>query len=475
MKKIICTILLSQFLVFAFAQTAGDYRSFTSGNWTIAGNWERFDGTDWVNPAPAAPNSSNGSITIRTGHNITINSSITINQVVVDAGGTITLNTGATISGAGILNVIGTMNWTDGTVSTNLTVASNGTLNITGTGNKMINSAKTLTNNGAIAWANGTIFLSGTGAIIDNYGTISQTGTNNLLQAGGGIPEFRNQSTGIFTKATGVGATIFGATTTNAGIINLNSNTLTIGNNFNNIGTINVAGGGTLQNDASFTWGGTINFENATFSNGKTLVINTLQTVDAFETLKMNASINADATIIGTGSLNIAGTMNWIDGTASVNLVVANNGILNLTGTAPKTINSGKALTNNGTIAWVNGNIVLAGLGTIIDNYSIISQTGTNNLVQAGGGITEFRNQLTGIFTKTTGTGATFFSTATINTGTINLNSNTLSLGNNFNNIGVINIAAGGTLQNDAAFTWGGSINFENATFSNGKTLVINT
>jgi len=375
------------------------------------------------------------------------------------------------------LNIAGTMNWIDGTASVNLVVANNGILNLTGTAPKTINSGKALTNNGTIAWVNGNIVLAGLGTIIDNYSIISQTGTNNLVQAGGGITEFRNQLTGIFTKTTGTGATFFSTATINTGTINLNSNTLSLGNNFNNIGVINIAAGGTLQNDAAFTWGGSINFENATFSNGKTLVINTLQTVDAFETLKMSASINSDATIIGTGTLLIAGTMNWIDGTASVNLEVVNNGILNLTGTANKTINSGKSLTNNGTIAWSNGNIVLAGVGAVIDNYNTFTQTGNNNIIQSGSGYTEFRNAGTGTFTKNSPPGTSTYSLAVKNLGIFNCDGGTLVFSNIGSNLGggLITVRNGGSLLCNASFTCSGlnAIVLENGSLTSSSEFII--
>ena len=52
------------------AQSIGDYRSITSGNWNVASTWETWDGGSWINAATAPDNSTN-SVTIRNGHTIT--------------------------------------------------------------------------------------------------------------------------------------------------------------------------------------------------------------------------------------------------------------------------------------------------------------------------------------------------------------------------------------------------------------------
>jgi hypothetical protein len=71
--------------------TAGAYRSKATGNWNVVGTWERFNGTTWVN-AVATPTSTDGLITIRTGHTVTVTAVVTIDQTFVEAGGQITVN-----------------------------------------------------------------------------------------------------------------------------------------------------------------------------------------------------------------------------------------------------------------------------------------------------------------------------------------------------------------------------------------------
>src|SRR5262245_15868526 len=75
----------------AHAQTAGDYRSAATGDWNVAATWETFDGVSWV-PAGVPPTSVNGVITIRSGHTVTISASgLIYDQVIVDAGGQVTV------------------------------------------------------------------------------------------------------------------------------------------------------------------------------------------------------------------------------------------------------------------------------------------------------------------------------------------------------------------------------------------------
>ena len=75
----------------ANAQTVGDYRTHQTGNWSDVSSWERFDGSLWVTPAPSAPTSADGAITVLGGHNITVDGSTNAYQLTVDAGGEITV------------------------------------------------------------------------------------------------------------------------------------------------------------------------------------------------------------------------------------------------------------------------------------------------------------------------------------------------------------------------------------------------
>jgi pectin methylesterase-like acyl-CoA thioesterase len=98
----------------AISQSVGDYRSHQSGNWSDPNAWERWDGVQWVTPAPAFPSFLDGSITLLSPHGITLDTSIAVDQCVVGAGATMTIDVGKTLTvsdGADSIDVVveGTM------------------------------------------------------------------------------------------------------------------------------------------------------------------------------------------------------------------------------------------------------------------------------------------------------------------------------------------------------------------------------
>lgn len=139
------------------AQNAGDYRTHQSGNWNDVNTWEQYDGSNWVNPAPNIPDSTNVSIgnviTILSGHNVTFTATDTLRNVVAAQGGTLTFSgngaspvlyvaaPGITVNGTltingnvntaapyGITNLAGTMTvGSTGVVNINETAAATGT------------------------------------------------------------------------------------------------------------------------------------------------------------------------------------------------------------------------------------------------------------------------------------------------------------------------------------------------------------
>ncbi len=91
--------------------TAGDYRSAQSGNWGQMATWEYCDGSNWI-AASATPTYTDNVITIRNGHTVTVATNVTVDQVMVEAGGQVTINSGVTFTtndGPGIdLSIYGT-------------------------------------------------------------------------------------------------------------------------------------------------------------------------------------------------------------------------------------------------------------------------------------------------------------------------------------------------------------------------------
>jgi hypothetical protein len=91
MKTALISLLAFTLCIFnSYSQAAGDFRSVASGNWNVVTTWERFDGTSWITPAPSTPVQGDGVVTIQSPHNVTFNVTLTIDQVVVNAGATLT-------------------------------------------------------------------------------------------------------------------------------------------------------------------------------------------------------------------------------------------------------------------------------------------------------------------------------------------------------------------------------------------------
>ncbi len=94
------------------APQLGDYRTTGSGNWNNASTWERFDGSSWIS-AGSAPTTAENIITILNGHTITVSSNTTVDQVVVEYGGFLVVNSGIILTVANAsgtdLDVFGTV------------------------------------------------------------------------------------------------------------------------------------------------------------------------------------------------------------------------------------------------------------------------------------------------------------------------------------------------------------------------------
>ncbi|WP_124642271.1 T9SS type A sorting domain-containing protein [Amniculibacterium aquaticum] len=84
------------------AAPAAFYRTTATGNWNQASTWESsVDGVTWT-AASSTPKNTDNTITIRNGHTVTINSSITADQIVIENGGTLSTTAGLTLNdGAG--------------------------------------------------------------------------------------------------------------------------------------------------------------------------------------------------------------------------------------------------------------------------------------------------------------------------------------------------------------------------------------
>lgn len=103
-------------------QTAGDYRSASSGNWNDLPTWERFDGSSWLTPtmAQGTPTNANGLINIKNTHAVTVTASVTTDQTTIESGGEVIVDSGVTLT---INNGTGTYDLTvNGTITNSGTI-----------------------------------------------------------------------------------------------------------------------------------------------------------------------------------------------------------------------------------------------------------------------------------------------------------------------------------------------------------------
>ncbi|TAE13926.1 MAG: BspA family leucine-rich repeat surface protein [Bacteroidetes bacterium] len=198
------------------------YRTTGSVTFTSPTNWEySSDGTLWV-VAGIAPNTTTNTlaIIIRNGHTATVGANVTLDELTVQSGGRLQVNTGITFT---IANGIGT----------DLTIQSGGTIDIQGTGRLAGTGSFTLQAGGTFRTTH-----------VNGFNAINLTGTKTFTA--GANYEFNGTASQIINNPTGISA-----------------------NNF----TINNSAGATLSNDITIT--GVLTLTNGDLDlNGNDITLN---------------------------------------------------------------------------------------------------------------------------------------------------------------------------------------------------------
>ncbi|MFN8154986.1 MAG: T9SS type A sorting domain-containing protein [Bacteroidia bacterium] len=323
------------------AAVTDDYRSKTTGNWSSASTWERYNGTTWVN-AVSAPSSTNNVITIQNGHTVTLTSNVTADQLVVDAGGRININSGQTLT---IANGAGTDVANSGIIATTGTF----TMNASATMNNLAGSEYIHSRNG------GTI-PTATWAATSTCNITGVTGT-----MPGGFPQnFGNLTwnctgqTGVFVFNTNIsiqGDFNLQSTSANRLILNdgLTARTFTVGGNYNQTG-------GNLRLSDGFTAG--------------TLNVGGDCNISAGELMGNNNF--GSSTISITGNLNLSGTGALKPNSTSVSSTLNISGSANVTGGTLTVLESSGNCTMNvaGDFSATGGTITETGTGTALINFN---------------------------------------------------------------------------------------------------------
>ncbi|WP_207532401.1 T9SS type A sorting domain-containing protein [Desertivirga arenae] len=389
----------------AFAQTSGDYRTRTTGNWNTVSTWERYDGSNWIaSPSQGTPTNAMGAITIQASHTVTITANVSVDQVTVATGAQMILNSGVTLT---IPNGAGT----------DLTVA--GTFRSAGTINR-------------------------TGTIVINNGGKYQ---HNFTTTAGSIPTatWSTGSTceiiGYTTLATlgnaGFGQSFYNFTWNCPG----QTNTLSMAGGLTTVtGNFSIAstGTGVLQLANTLAANRTLNVGSYSQSGGTLTLLGTNGSYYSYLNVKGNFSISGGILQKGNGNGRI-----YFTGTSEQTYTKTGGAF---SGAIPITINNG-AIVNfgNSVMDGSSGPFSLGSGATIITSHpnglgasGTIQTTGTKSF--SSGANYQFRGASTGAFTTTTANtinnltinsvGTTLGQNLTVN-GSLTLTAGSLILGNN--------------------------------------------
>ncbi len=307
--RTIFTLLIISFLpLVSLAQATGDFQSFQTGNWNSTSTWSRWDGSQWVNPAPNTPTNADGVIHILNGHTVTVTANVTTDQTYVDVGGTLIVNNGITLT-------IAAGNGDDLTI--NGLITNNGTLSIASSFpfSALVRVNGIFANVGTISGANGSTLYFEAGSTYDHQqdgGTIPTATWNAIstcLVSGvtGNGPGGLNQNFGNFTwNCPGQTAQLIdfnGALTTITGDLKFESTNsnfvfLTTGTVY----TLNISGNFIISGSAT-----TVGFTNSVNPtvNVTGNFSSTNSTIYFTNTGSLTLDVNSDFSITG-GTINVA-------------------------------------------------------------------------------------------------------------------------------------------------------------------------
>lgn len=461
------------------AQSAGDYKSVASGNWSALTTWQRYSGAAWVVPtiAQGVPTSASGAVTLQTTFIVTVDVSTTIDQLTIagtltiPAGITLTVNNGALtdvqiVAGGSLIN--------NGTITPSSIVAGSAAAN---TAAFLMTNAGTITNNGTIYFntttsntftsSAGTITNSSTGIITvvasSSTSTAISISAGTLVNSGtittGGYCSFGSTctyqhsfpSTGAATGTIPTATWVAGSTCEILGCGNSGGGPGGLGQTFKNFiwnyatqpGTVDLAGALTTIN-SNFT---------VTTTNNRNLILKTGITTSttnvggAFTLTSGNVILDSTSTgaavynftagsfSLVSGQLTVAKVSGTSTGTAYFtvsNASTLSGGTLNICasnvasgGNGDFKATSGTITINGATVNVASGTLSSSGcLGSINANAGLVVSAGTLNLCSspvACSGNSGFVYVSGGNFSHTGGT----ISKTGVNTGTISISGST--------------------------------------------------
>jgi uncharacterized repeat protein (TIGR02543 family) len=374
-----------------FAVNLAAFRSHQSGNWNDTLTWERNNGSGWVYPPSVVPSSSDSAITILNSHTVTVTASVAADQMTINAGGTVAVASGQT-----------------------LTVA-NGADSIDAVVYGTLNNFGTVTATGRLSFENGGLYIHSVPGTAASLMPVSTFRTGSTC---------RIDSCGVTSSGSGSPSNLYTQTLYNLiwNVVNQGNNVstpfadgtiiygdLTVTNTKNSAyrysvtsgagsKTITINGNLNINGSAIFTGSGS----SADASTLITIIVNGNVNVSA-GTLSLQNSSNASAELKVKGNFTITGgtllsgtsgtvdrrKLNFIGGTTQ-----------QFTVTSPGTIGTSKTtfVSSNGSTVQVNFPWTLMAGGALSLNGGTFVTTSTNYIVVpydgtvSGGSATSFVN-----------------------------------------------------------------------------------
>lgn len=486
-KKIpqVITIILILSILSERSYSANEqFRSIISGNWNSNSTWEMSTngGSIWF-AATSTPSDVSGEITIRTPNVVTVSVNASADQLTVDGGGTLSINTGVLFT---LLN--GTGN--DFTLLPGGIVTSTGTAAFQTQGAGVAMNIRSSSSFGAALKVNTgttTVNEQANPFIAKLFGSVTVDAGATLSAASGGyfLQAYGNVTNNGIISGTG------GATFNLRGSAMVNNGSVTV-QNFSMDTVSTLSGAGTFTGSAIVVSGsGNVTLLNAvTFSPSSTFTINSGGTFNPnthiFTINSGTFVVNGGGTVLhsgevrtqGTVALNLRGGSSFLSqlrvntGTTTANdistpfigrlygAIIVDIGATLTTGSGGYTLEAYQAVVNNGTITGTGGTNTFALRGPSLSNNGFITvpnfRMDTTSTVSGLGSYTGNAIAIGGSGKVTLGTNSTFSPgvSFTVNTGAI-LNPNTYFL--NFTS-GTFTVMVGGTVLDSGIFRTLGTV-----------------
>ncbi|NUO03167.1 MAG: T9SS type A sorting domain-containing protein [Saprospiraceae bacterium] len=357
------------------AQAAvNDYRTAgINGNWNNLATWERFNGTTWVTPTAGqgTPNNTDGIITILNTDTITVTANVNVDQVLIEAGAMVTINSGVTFR---VYNSADAVDMTvNGTIDNSGTVNRNGTPRVEVNGTVINRNAFTLTGAGTILNFNaGSTYQhnrnGGTVSIATSWNDLATCEVVGVITT---IPSGLNQAFGNF---------IWNCPLQTA-ILNLPNTGMSVSGNMEIISTgVLPLLGGLRAPNSPLTIGGNFTLTDGFFrlSNGdidRSIVIGGSVTIAGGELQMAQGGGGAD----GIGTLQIAGDFTHIGGLITDAATGPGDGVIEFNGSGtPQLFSATEILSGE-----INFQVTSPAFLQMEDEFTVITGDGDFTL-QAG-------------------------------------------------------------------------------------------